>query len=101
MAKDDIKCNKVNFSILKENDMLLVHNTRYNKLAKAPLPGFIASYKHLIQEASDLLRVHTSDGFDLNACKLMKKSSYDFSKPTPLRNVIKPRPYGLEDTQKR
>jgi len=44
--------------------------------------------------------VNTSNRFDPNAYKLMKKSSYDFSKPPPLGNFIEARPYGLSDTQK-
>jgi len=42
--------------------------------------------------------VRTSDGFDSNAYKLMKRYGYDFSKPPLLGSVIGTRPYGLNDT---
>jgi len=41
--------------------------------------------------------MHTSDGFDLFAYKLMKMSGYDFSKPTSLAYVIDAKPYGLNN----
>jgi len=66
-------------------------------MVATPLLGFIAF--SLVQEESDLLRVQTSDRFDLNAYKLMKKSGYDFSRPAPLGNAIKARCYALIDTQ--
>jgi len=40
-----------------------------------------------------------SDGFDPNAYKLMKRSSFNFSKPIPLWRVIEAKPYGLNDTK--
>jgi len=68
-------------------------------MAKASLPSFIASSKRLLQKESDLLSVRTSDGFNLNAYKQMKTSGYGFNKPPPLGNVIKAKPYRLNDTQ--
>jgi len=74
--------DRVNCAILRENGVLPINKT------KAPLPDVGTSSKGLFQEESGLPRVRTSDGFDLNAYKLMKKSDYDFSKPPPLGNVI-------------
>jgi len=45
--------------------------------------------------------VRIEDGFDPNAYKLLKKSSYDFNRPVPLRCVIETKPYGINETQKR
>ena len=61
-------------------------------------PDFVVSSKGLPQGESELLRVRTSDGFDQNAYKLMKKANYNFSKPPSLGNVIEAKPYGLNDT---
>ena len=68
-------------------------------MAITPLLSFVASSKGLLEEESDLPRVRTSYGFNLNVYKLKKKSYYDFSKPSPLGNVIEAKPYGLNDTQ--
>ena len=77
-----------------------LHKAHYSKMATVPLIGFIASSRGLFQEESNLRRVCTRDGFDLNAYKLLKKSGYDFSKPRPLGNVIDVRLYGLNSKQK-
>jgi len=69
-------------------------------MVAAPLPGSIASLNGLLQEEGGQLRARISDGFDLNAYKLMKKSGFDFSIPPLLGSVIEARPYGLNDTQK-
>jgi len=45
--------------------------------------------------------VHTEDGFDPNAYKLLKKSGYAFNRRVPLGCVIKAKPYGINETQKR
>jgi len=69
-------------------------------MAATPLPCFVTSFRGLLQEESGLPKVHTSDGFDSNAYKLMNKFGYEFSKPPPLGNVIEARPYELNSTQK-
>jgi len=69
-------------------------------MAPTLLPSFVASYIGLLQEEGNLPRARKSDGFDPNAYKPMKKSGCDFSKPPPLRNVIKIRPHAINDTQK-
>ena len=66
----------------------------------APLPGFGASSKGLLQEEGDLPSTCTSDRFHLNAYKLRRRSGYDFSKPPLLGSIVEARPYGLNDTQK-
>jgi len=55
--------------------------------------GFFASSRALLQEKGGLSKAHTSDGFDPNAYKLMKRFDYDFSKPPFL--VIKKGLMGL------
>jgi len=70
------------------------------KMTTTPPPGFVASFRGLLQEESELQSVHTNDGFDLNVYKMMKKSSYDFSKLPPLGSVLKARPYRLNNTEK-
>jgi len=69
-------------------------------MAVTPLPDFVASSRDLLQEEGGLPKACISDGFDLNAYKLMKRSDYDFSKPPLLESLIEARPYGLNDTQK-
>ena len=86
--------------IFRENRVLIVYKACYNKLTKAPLPGFITSSRDLLQEERDLPKVYTSDRFDPNLCKLMKKSSYDFNTPTSIGYVTEVKPYGLNDMQK-
>jgi len=44
--------------------------------------------------------VHTSDGFDANTYKLMKKSSYDFNNPAPTGHVNKAKPCGYQRHRK-
>ena len=63
-------------------------------MTKTPCFGVATSSKGLLQEESNLLMVHTSDGFDLNAYKLMKESRYDFSKPSSPGYVIDAKRYG-------
>ena len=46
-------------------------------------------------------KVYTDDGFDPNAYKLMKKSGYDFKKPASLGHIVKAKPYGINETQKK
>ena len=70
------------------------------KQAATPLPGFVASSRGLLQEEGGLPKARTSDGFDPNAYKLIKRSGYDFSKPSLLGSVIEVRLYGLNDTKK-
>ena len=80
--------------------MLPVRNVNLSKLIKASLPGFVFSSEGSLQEESDLPRMHTSDGFNPNAFKLMKLSGYDFSQPMSLGHVIEVKPYGLNSTQR-
>jgi len=40
-----------------------------------PLLGFVTSSRGLLQEEGGPTRVHTNDGFDSNAYKLMKNSA--------------------------
>ena len=56
-----------------------VRKANPSKLTKAPLPGFVASSKGSLEEESELPKMCTSDGFDPNAYKLMKRSGYNFS----------------------
>jgi len=69
-------------------------------MAATPLPGFVTSSKGLLEEEGGVPKARTSDGFDLNAYKLLKRSCYDFKKPPLLGSVIEARPYELDDTQK-
>jgi len=48
-----------------------------------------------------LPKVRTDDGFDPNAYKLIKKSSYVFDKPVSLGYVIEAKPYYINETQKK
>jgi len=64
------------------------------------LPGFVSSSRGLLLEEGGPPKAQTSDGFDPNAYKLMKRSGYDFRKPPLLGSVIEARPYGLNETQK-
>jgi len=72
----------------------------HGKFVKTSLPGFIASFRGLLQEKSKLPKVLISDGFHPNVYKIMEKSSYDFRKLASLGHIIKAKPYGLNDTQK-
>jgi len=76
--------------------MVYFHYTKHaiNKMATAPLPGFVASFKGLLQEEGDLPKACTSDVFDPNVYKLIKRSSCDISKPPLLGSVIKAIPRG-------
>jgi len=99
-TKVEHKFEKASWHVLKENGVLSFHKANPSKLTKAPLPSFIASFKGLVQEESDLLKMRTSNVFDPNAYKLMKRSGYDYSKPTSLEHVIDSKPYRLNNTQK-
>ena len=50
-------------------------------MVAAHLPSFVSSCKGLLQEERGLPKGFTSDGFDPNTHKPMKRSTYDFSKP--------------------
>ena len=69
-------------------------------MAATPLPHFVAFFKGLLQEKGRLPKARTSNRFAPNAYKVMKRSSYGFSKSPLLRSVIEARPYGINDTQK-
>jgi len=62
-------------------------------MTKAPFSGVATSSNGLLQEESNLPMVHTSDGFDPNAYKLMEESRYDFSKLASLGHVIDAKAY--------
>jgi len=83
-----------------KNGVLPLHKACHNKIAVTPFLDFVASYRGPLQEEGGLSKVCTSDGFDQNAFKLMKRSGYDFGKPPVLGIVVEARPYGLNDTQK-
>jgi len=91
----ELFANKVHWVLLRENGVFPV-----GKMTKAPLFGVATSSKGLLQKTSDLSMVRTSDGFDLEAYKLVEESGYDFSKSPPLGNVIDAKPYGPKDMQK-
>jgi len=93
-SKANVKYNKIDLAILKENGMLLVKNTHYSKLTKAPYPGFVSSSKSPLKEENNLSRVLTGDRFDSNAYKLTEKSSCDLTKSQSLGHVIEVKPYG-------
>ena len=69
-------------------------------MTKAPFLGVPTSFKGFLYEESNLPTVHTSDGFDSDAYKLMDESRYNFSKPPSPRHIIDAKPYGPNDTQK-
>ena len=72
----------------------------HNKIVAVLLPGFVASFRGLLQEEGGLPKARTSDGFDPNVYRLMKRSTDDFSKPPLLGSVIEAKPYGLNDTKR-
>ena len=76
------------------------YKAHYNKLTNVPLLRFLTSSKGLLQEENNLPKVQKSDGFDLNAYKLMRRLGYDFSNQPSLGHVIKAKPYRLDDLQK-
>jgi len=43
----------------------------------------------------------TREGFDPNAYKLMKRAGYDFQNPIALGKVVKVKPHGLTETQRK
>jgi len=49
---------------------------------------------------SNLPMVNTSDGFNLDAYKLMEELGYDFSKPPSVGHAIDAKPYKSNDAQK-
>ena len=67
-------------------------------MAITPPLGFVTSFRGLLHEEGDLPKACTSDGFNPNAYMLMRRSGYDFSKPSLMGSVIEARPYGLNDT---
>ena len=69
-------------------------------MVRAPFPCFVASSRGWLQEEGGLPKECTSEGFDSNVYKLIKRSGNDFSKPPLLGSVIEVRPYGHNDTQK-
>jgi len=75
---------ETDWHVLKGKGMIQTHKASQSKVVKAPLVGFVVSSKGSLQEEVDLLKVHTDDGFDTNAYKLLKKSNYDFHRPVPL-----------------
>ena len=99
-TKVERKLNEASCCVLKEEGVLPVHRANPSKLTKASLPSFVASSKGSLQEESELLMMRVSDEFDPNAQNLMKRPSYDFSKPTPLGHVIEVKPRGLNSTQR-
>ena len=58
-------------------------------MAKVPVSTFVASSKGSRQEEGALPKMRNNDGFDPNAYKLIKKSTYDFNKPTSLGMLSK------------
>jgi len=69
-------------------------------MTKARFPCVATLFKGLLQEERNLPTVHTSDGFDPDAYKLMEESRYDFSKPPSLGLVINAKPDGPNVAQK-
>jgi len=69
-------------------------------MTKSPLPGVTTSSNSLPQEERDLPIVRISDGFDLDAYKLMEESGYDLSKPPFSGHAIDAKPYEPNDTKK-
>jgi len=63
-------------------------------MTKTPFSSVATSSKGLLQEESNLSMVHTSDGFDQDAYKLMEESGYDFSKLSSPGYVIDVKSYG-------
>jgi len=91
----ELIADKVNWATFGENGVLLV-----SKMTKAPFLGVTTSFKSLLQEESNMPTVHTSDGFDPDAYKLMEESGYDFRKSSSLVYVIDAKPYGPNGAQK-
>jgi len=87
--------------VLKGKGVLPTHKASQSKVVRAPLASFIVSSKGSLQEEVDLQKVCTDDGSDPNVYKLLKKSGYDFNRPIPLGCVIKPKHYGINETQKK
>jgi len=83
----------------EKNGTVLVYKPDYIRITKAPLPNVVTSSKGLLQQESNLPMVHTSDGFGLNAYKLMEKFGYDFIKSPSLGHAIEAKTYGRNDTQ--
>ena len=79
------KLKETDWHVLKGKGVLLTYKTSQSKVVRAPFAGFILSLKGSLREEGDLPKVRTYDGFNPNASKLMKKSSYDFNRSVPLR----------------
>jgi len=87
--------------VLKGKGVLPTHKASQSKVVKGHLTGFVVSSKGSFQEEVDLSKVRTNDGVDPNVYKLLKKFSFDFNRPVPLRCVIESKPYGINETQKK
>jgi len=99
-TKTDGGSGRVDWAVLRKIGVLPLHKACHNKMVATPLSGFVASSRCLLQEEGGLPKARTSDGFDPNVYKLMKRSGYDFSKPPLLGSVIEASRYGFNDTQK-
>jgi len=53
------------------------------------------------KENDDLPSLWTKEGFDPNACKLMKKATYNFQNPATLGKVVEVKPHGFNKTKKK
>ena len=78
--QDKRQHNELDYAVLRKNGVLPLHKARYNKMTTTPLTSFATSSRGLLHKEIELPWVRTSDGFDQNAHKLMKKYGYDFSK---------------------
>ena len=72
----EVNYGGVDWAIVKKNGVLPLHEACHNKIAIAPLPGFIASSRGLLQEEGGLSKACTSDEFDPNAYNMIERSSY-------------------------
>ena len=70
------------------------------KMTKAPFLSVATSSKGLLQEETNMPTVHTSNGFDSDAYKLMDELGYNFSKLPSLGHIIDAKPYGSNDVRK-
>ena len=95
LKHSELFANEVQQAILRENCVLLV-----SKITKAHFLSVATSSKGLLQEESNLPMVHTSDGFDLDAYKLMEELRYNFNKQPSPGHVIDIKPYGPNDVKK-
>ena len=66
-------------------------------MSRLPLFGFVVS-----STGSDYLpNACTKERFDSDEYKLMEKPGYDFQNLTILGKVVKAKPYGLNETQRK